>query len=277
MKKRLLSLFLVLALSFSSFTCFAQDKKRVILVKNQEITDINILRERAESGIDESRRKSKLYLKDTSKATIKNANNEVASDMYTSESNNEGDITTPSSAVLKNKDTNEEVKLETCTTTQLLESSVEDNVTTTLYATTAFAAATTLTRSDSGSNTGGDVGASSTIYWSEYTIASGGQNVPVVRLIRATGRWYIYQSGVVLSNLYTEGLQQGWRDPGGAVVDSGPWVVDDYTGFDMRYSFSPIEQDSAWSMISLRMRCDWKRGTGSTYTFEFNNAQNFVN
>ncbi|EPR13898.1 hypothetical protein [Ruminiclostridium papyrosolvens] len=241
-KKSILSLVLVLAISFSSFTCFAQGEKKekIILEKNNEITDINVLIKRAEDGIDESRGKSRKCLKDMSKA------------------------------IIKNKDTKEEVEVETKTTTQLLESSIENNIITNSFATTAI-----LSREDSGSSTGADVGATSTIYWSEYTISSGGQQVPVVQLTRATGRWFIYQSGVVLSNLLTQGCQQGWRDPSGQVVDNAYWAVTSYTGYDMRYYFTPIEQDSLWCLLSERMTCDWKRGTGSTYTFEFVNCQSF--
>ncbi|EMS74228.1 hypothetical protein [Ruminiclostridium cellobioparum] len=144
--------------------------------------------------------------------------------------------------------------------------------TTTSYATTTA----TLSREDSGSSTGGDVGASSTIYWNEYTISSGGQQVAAVKLIKAIGRWYIYQSGVVLSNLLVQGLQQGWRSPEGSVVDSLYHVPATYTSVTQTYTFSPIEEDALWCMLSFNMTCNWQRGTGSKYPFEFINCQKFV-
>jgi len=309
-KKSLLSLFLVLVISLSSFTCLAQSEKKekVILQKNQEITDRNVLLERAKAGIDESGGKSKLCLKNMSKVTIKNknTNEEVKLKSSVEESKSESSVeeSKSESSVEESKSESsveesklessveesklessveesklessvEEAKLEMYATTQLLESSVEDDITTTTYATTTFANVA-LTRSDSGSNTGGDIGASSTIYFTESTIYSGGENVDVVKITRATGCWDIYQSGIVLSNYRVQGKQEGWRSPGGAVTDSvynSP--TSPFQTFDYSYSFSTIEQSSLWCMVSCIMKCDWRRGTGSIYSFEFSNTQSY--
>lgn len=131
--RRSLSLVLILILCFTTFTFAQSEKTEIVINEFKEITDTNILFDRALKGIDESKGKLK---------------------------NN-------STAEITNKVTNEKIQLQTASTTQLLKETKVGNQIVRSYATTAAA----YSKTDSGNSEGGaDVKATSTIYWEEYDI-----------------------------------------------------------------------------------------------------------